>query len=164
MVENGLYGIYSMAHVPWWQRGWFYGLFWCLGIIILVCIVWLLVRYWRNRKRELPCWDQALHDLTVLSGYHPDQGKDFYIKLVATIKKYLQVRFGFEVFSKTDQEMLHYLATTTFSGELYQMLSAIIDGSLMAKFANYQVTQEQMNKDLRLAIMLVQRTMPQKNS
>jgi hypothetical protein len=76
------------------------------------------------------------------------------------LKQYLQERFGFDLLSKTDQEMVVHLQSIAFSREIIDMLRTIIDDGLMVKFAQYQVIREKMNKDLQLGITIVQRTTP----
>jgi hypothetical protein len=160
-MQQELYGIYPMWHVPFWQTTTFYVLMALSigGALLIALIVW--IKHVRARKQQLMIWDKSLQELHDLRNqYGIAQAKEFYAVLSLILKKYLHGRFGYDVYSKTDQELLQYLATTSFPRELIEQLHSIIEGSVLVKFANAQAIQEQMQHDFNTSISIITKTIP----
>src|SRR5437899_2466422 len=108
-MENELYDIYTMWHVPFWQTDQF---FW--GVVLLAMglsgiAVWLLVKKWRSRKIKQTPWQLALQQLNALKKNNRismQQGKEFYHELTRIMKVYVHERYQVDVLSTTDQEFL----------------------------------------------------------
>jgi hypothetical protein len=167
MDQNGLYDIYSVWHVPFWQTSWFY---WAvIGLIILLCIVlvWSVYRWYRLRNRQpITSWEKALHIITKLQKktYTTQQeGKQCYFVLTTILKQYLEERFAYPIAHKTDEEAASYLEHQQLEPNLKKNVQEILRGCLLIKFANEQAVNEQIQAHLALAKEAVLSTIPQKN-
>ena len=162
--EKGLYDIYPMWHVPFWQTMKFYITVGIAGLIILSGIIWLLIR-WYRKKNAVPktAWENALDALQFLQQKKytsKEDGKLCYFAMTSILKKYLATRFAYPLDGKTDEEMIVYLAKSTDQKALAQELKEIIDGCLYIKFANAQAMQENINKHLEQSCVIVKKTIP----
>ena len=162
MMQNGLYEIYSTWHVPFWQTTPFYIMVGVALLVVVFGLALLALRWIKARRARKTSWEQALLELEQLSKSSMGVGssKEFYVQLILIVKRYLYGRYGYNVSSKTDQELIAHLALTDISPDLLTKLCAIIDGSMMIKFANMQVIQEQMKRDLDVSISLIISTIP----
>src|SRR5579885_440075 len=152
-MQQELYGIYPMWHVPFWQTTTFYVLMALIISALLVTVIIVLIRRAKARKNKLMIWDKALQELQEMrTQYDVTQAKEYYAVLSLILKKYLHGRYGYDVYSKTDQELLEYLATTPFPPALIAQLQSIVEGSVLVKFANAQAIQEQMQRDFNTSI------------
>ena len=163
MNQNELYDIYSLWHVPFWQTRLFFFLTLLFIGSVVVVGVWFFIARMRRNKNKKNIWDQALHDLNQLNGSGTQEhGKEFYVQLLVIIKKYLHARYGYDVASKTDQELLLYLASMRdFPNEVLEIVRSIIDGSVIIRFANEQAVYDQVQQDFASSILIIKKTIPQ---
>ncbi len=162
--EKGLYDIYAMWHVPFWQTTQFYIAVSTICLIILSGIIWLFIR-WYRKKNAVPktAWENALDALQLLQQkkyLSKEEGKLCYFAMTSILKKYLATRFAYPLDGKTDEEMIFYLAKSTDQKMLADDLKEIIDGCLYIKFANAQAMQENITKHLEQSCMIVKKTIP----
>jgi hypothetical protein len=165
--ETGLYENYGLWHVPFWQTETFYFVLKvCAVVIALSVCVGLYKAYVAYKKRKkLPAWDAALRDLSNLKNAHKldaAQGKEFYLATSSIVKTYLCNRFGYDLLSKTDDEVVGYLQEKKADAELTEDVRALLQGSIVIKFAKAQAAQEKINHDYNRAISIVKKTIPQK--
>jgi Domain of unknown function (DUF4381) len=165
--KTGLYENYGLWHVPIWQTEQFKLAMKVSAIIILLMIVLFCVRkYVQYRKRKkLSLWDQALADLNQLKQEHKVDvlyGKEFYVTVSALLKKYFYDRFGYDVIGKTDDEMIRYLQEHYPDVQSIEDIKALLQGSVIIKFANVQAAQEQIDHDYVRSIAIITRTIPEK--
>ncbi|MCX5922495.1 MAG: DUF4381 family protein [Candidatus Dependentiae bacterium] len=163
MNEQGLYTIYGPIHVPFWQTNGFY---WAVGTVV-ICLVlvlaWYTIAWYRAKRLVLPPWERTLRALVLLKKDNRAtvaQGKEFYTELTSLLKKYMHERYGFEMYEKTDEEFLRYIASKNFSADLLADLETIFSGSITIKFANVQAMQEQIESDFVRATSFVKRSIP----
>jgi hypothetical protein len=167
--KTGLYENYELWHVPFWQTDTFLLTLKIIGCLVCLVIVAFLVRkYLQYRKRKkLPLWDQALLDLSHLKKEHKVDvlyGKEFYLTVSALLKKYFHDRFGYDLMSKTDEEAVRYLQEhylDVLHGGVEE-IKALLQGSIIIKFANAQAAQEQIEYDYLRAVAIITRTIPKK--
>lgn len=162
--EKGLYDIYSLYHIPFWQTKEFYIAISILTLLIISIITWLFVR-WYRKKIALPktLWEQALDQLQILQQkkyQSKEDGKICYFKMTSILKTYVATRFAYPLHGKTDEEMIVYLAQSTEQKALAEELKEIIDGCLYIKFANAQAMQENIMKHLEQSCAIVKKTIP----
>ncbi len=161
-IDNQLYDIYPVWHVPFWQTQWF--VIGVSALILIVCIAALLliVRKIKARKLQKSPWDKALMacDSLEKDHMHAYEGKEFYLALTIIIKDYLHRRYGFDVHSKTDEELIAYLNALHFNKELVEQLHAVMQGVVTIKFANAAAMQEQMKRDLATTRLFIKKTIP----
>jgi hypothetical protein len=165
--KTGLYENYGLWHVPFWQTDTFKMAMHICACLVLLCVVVVLIRkYLVYRKRKkLPVWDQALLELTQLKKDHKVDvvhGKEFYLIVSALLKKYLHDRFSYDLIGKTDTECVEYLQQHHGDTHVVEEIKALLQGSVIIKFANAQAAQEQIEHDYLRAVAIIQRTVPEK--
>lgn len=164
MNENGLYDIYSVWHVPFWQTSWFYTLMIAAGIALCALVILMVYKtFFAKKVAPLAPWQKALNDLYDLEQLDlstQENGKQFYLKLTAILKQYLQDRFQLPLVAKTDAEMASYLQDSDL--EKKYKISEICNGCVLIKFANQSAIEEQSKAHLNLALKLVSETIPKK--
>lgn len=113
----------------------------------------------------LPPWQQALESMEYLkksSMINEREAKFFYTQLVSILKQYLYARFGYDIYGKTDHELLIFLdEQIAFPRELLAVLADILDHASAIKFANVPGLIAQMERDLALSEKIVKETMPE---
>jgi hypothetical protein len=165
--KTGLYENYGLWHVPIWQTEQFKLAMKIGAVIMLLMIVLFCVRKYvqYRRRKKLPLWDQALADLNQLKQEHKVDvlyGKEFYVTVSALLKKYFYDRFGYDVIGKTDDEMIQYLQVHYPDAQSIEDIKALLQGSVIIKFANVQAAQEQIDHDYVRSIAIITRTIPEK--
>lgn len=161
MNKHGLFDIYGAVYVPFWQtKAFIYGVI-ASFILLILALIWLYLKY--RKKPSLPIWTRAIGDIEDLKKNNKAtaaSGKEFYVSLTSTLKKYMQDRYGFESIGKTDEELLEYLNQQHFSKDLIDMLKEIFLGVTIIKFANATAAQEQIDRDMQRSIIFIKRTIP----
>jgi hypothetical protein len=165
--KTGLYENYGLWHVPIWQTAKFQLAVKIIGgLVLLLIIIFLVRKYLQYRKRKkLPLWDQALLELNQLKREHKVDvlyGKEFYLMISALLKKYFHDRFGYDLMGKTDEEMIQYLQEHYSDAQSIEDIKALLQGSVIIKFANAQAAQEQLDHDYVRSIAIITRTIPEK--
>ena len=165
--QTGLYGNYGIWHRPFWQTTTFYVM---IGVATFICFLLLcrlLIKKYRARKKKqvVPIWQRALEGLELLQKNNkimPIHGKEFYLTVTAILKNYLQERFNLNLRGKTGIEIIAYLEkNANIDQELLRTIHTIFNGSVMIKFANERVVQEQIELDFNRSVMIVKKTMQQ---
>lgn len=157
------YDIYGIWHVPWWQLPLVKNILWMLAAVLLISLIVYIIKKFANRKKPLTPWQVALRDLAILGT--PDMlnersSKIFYIRLTTIVKKYLCDRYGFDIYGKTDREILLFLdEQVIFPRDLMPVLYEIYDHASQSKFANVLGIAETMKRDLALGVRIVKETM-----
>ena len=166
MDQNGLYDIYPVWHVPFWQTGWFY---WTvISLTVLFCIVlgWGTYRWYRLRNEQpITPWEKALRIIAKLQNKTyamRQEGKQCYFVLTTTLKQYLEERFAYAIAHKTDEEAARYLEQQRLDPNLTKNIQEILRGCLLIKFANEQALNEQIQAHLALAKETILSTIPPK--
>jgi len=163
---TGLYENYGVWHVPFWHTQWFIiavkvaiGLFLCLVCLLLVR--WYIVL---QRRKKLSPKEQLLADLEALKSENKVSvalGKEFYSSLSDIIKRYFFYCYGYDVLTKTDAELLHYLQQEQVDEAVVQEMKDILRGSEIIKFANAQAAQERILADYERVLGMVRKTVEQ---
>ena len=164
--EKGLYGIYDVWHVPFWQTPLFYTILALISFFIVVTVLLLVVRWYyaRAQQKKIDPWDKALAVLDQLKEQEyatTERSKFAYFTITAVLKEYLNDRYRFDVQGKTDDELFTYLQKHNFKKELLVYLQDILDGGVMVKFANEQAIQDQVRRHITVACMFVTQTIDQ---
>ncbi len=161
--EKGLYDIYSIWHVPFWQTTQFYIIVSVICLLVILALAWWLIRkYIKKNRKPVPAWQRALEQLQQLQNktYSSKQeGKQCYFAITSILKQYLQNRYQFDAPSKTDTELIQYLQKNKYSETLAQNMKDICNGCILIKFANQQAMQEQIVQHIALGIQIVRQTM-----
>lgn len=158
------YDIYGIWHIPWWQRPWVTNALIALCIIAALIFFVYVVKKIKGRKKKLSAWEIANRDLTALmlsDRINIHESKSFYMQLTNIIKQYLYNRYGFDIYGKTDREILSFLdEQITFPRDLIPVLHDIFEHAGQIKFANISGIVEQMEQDIALSLRLIKETMP----
>jgi len=168
MDERGLYGIYETWHVPFWKTAAFYWTILSLVSLAVLIAAFFMIRWIIRRRRALPItpWDYALQRFASLE-LHPctskADGKQLYGSLSYEMKQYVHKRYSYDVRWKTDEELVSFLEKHEFPESLLADIHEIMMGSMLVKFANIEVIQEQIKRHLALSKAFVQKTIPQQN-
>ena len=164
MDANGLYPIYGMWHIPFWQTRGFYTAVIAVSVLSMMILFRYGIKKYRNtRKKRKSPWVSALDELTNMQQELMARGmlgKTFYFRLSWVFKRYLSERYGFKVYGKTDDELILYLEGTGLSVNFIQDLKVIFEGSTVIKFANQEAAKERMSNDLATSIALINKTIP----
>ena len=158
--QNGLYDIYGMRHVPFWQTNLFLAGLIISLIVLTVVLVWSLVRVYK-RIQQATAWAVALrrlNGLIISEKVSKEEGKQFYFALTRILKRYLSRRYKLYLQGKTDQEMVTLLDISEFPSELLPSVRTIITGCSCIKYADEQALHDQLVHDRDRAITIVQQT------
>lgn len=164
MDKNTLYPIYGMVHTPFWQTNFFYILIAIFGLLLLSLVIWFGLRKYRvPKKNKKVAWEVALEDLAAIESDLATKGmlgKTFYFRLTWMFKRYLSTMYKFDVYGKTDEELVLYLEGSGLATDLVDDLKAILEGSTVVKFANEQALKERMQRDLIASKEFIEKTIP----
>ncbi len=164
MVTNEtaeIYDIYGIWHVPFWQTRPFIITMWILFGLLVLAFIYGIIRLILKRKKKVQPWTWANRELDALwkqRGVTREDGKRFYFQLTEIIKIYLEKRYGYQVRSATDLELLAYLRECDFAPDLWNDLSLIFEGAQEIKFANLDAIPEEIERAFALAKAFVAKT------
>lgn len=160
-----LYDIYSLWHIPFWQRDWFKMLVALVVLIIgLLCAWYVYKRFFKKKPAPIPAWQKALQELEQLKEYSietKDHGKQFYFHITDILKRYIAARFNLNIQAKTDEELVAYLQNQEVLPLVKDGIKDIAQGCVYIKFANQHAMQEQIKRHLSLGFDLVKQTIPE---
>ena len=167
--EQGLYDIYELNHVPFWQTPLFKLLIKVgiagLSLVLAIAVGYILYKFFKKKKNP---WDCALDEINGLTrGYaYASQAKFFYSRLTFILKNYLGERYLIDLKGKTDKEMIAFLKRYPFEQALIDEVEDIFIYGQEIKFSDYRARQQEIERHGHLACMIVKRTIPEptKNS
>lgn len=166
--EKGLYDIYTIWHIPFWQTRTFYIAVGTALCFLIILFLWLFIR-WYLKKRMVPktSWQRALeqlHSLQKKAYCTQDEGKHCYFAMTTILKTYFIDRFGYPLHGKTDEEMVDYFLQITDQQPLAQELKEVITGCLYIKFANEKAIQDIITQHLAQCCTIITHTIPEQAS
>lgn len=160
------YDIYDYIYVPFWKTKTFIVIVAFATAVIGLITAYFIINYIKKKnaqKKVLTSWEWALQELEGLepqSYESKEEFKQFYFAITNIIKHYLKKRFSFDLFEKTDEELIKSLKSKKFDMNIVAQLDEVLKGSLLIKFANAQALREQTQKDLDTVIDIVKNTIP----
>lgn len=166
MDEEKFYDIYGYFYRPFWQTHIFKMIIITLCALVVLFCSYMLILYLKKRKNKittLSSWEWALKELNQLSlkkQFNKNEYKHFYFELTKIVKKYLYKRYKWNVKDKTDDELIIFLQEKSFDQILLNNLQEILHGALLIKFADETTLQSQIEKDLKLIIEFIKKTIP----
>lgn len=165
--ELQLYDIYEHWHVPFWQTSWFFWTALACGILALVLLLfWVLKKIYGSRS--LSPAQEALHDLEKLTKTTiktREDAQEAYFKLTAIVKKFFQAHYQTSFMGMSDSEMIAALKKTTLAREHIEKLEAVVNESVMVKYARQEALQENVFHAVTESIDLIKHIMiPVKNT
>ena len=163
MDDRGLYPIYGMWHKPFWQTKLFYFIVAAFFALILFLILFFLIKKCIARKRKKSAWEIALLELErikMLLLQNKISAEGFYVSLTSVLKNYFHGRYGYDIFGKTDEELVAFLENKKFDSLLLENMKSMFGSLKFVKFAKKEAAKEVMEKDLKICLDIVQKTIP----
>ncbi len=136
-----------------------------LGILILALIT-VAILYLRKRKKKikkkkiitLSPEEQAMNLLDRLLDIDSIEGKEFYFRLSAILRNYIQGRYSINAPEMTTEEFLPRVDELGIDRELQQQLKDLFHATDPVKFAGAHAVQTRMQNDLNFVISFVKKT------
>ena len=160
---KGLHDIYGVWHKPFWQTTTFYIIVIFLLSFLVLLVIFLLIRRRLRKKNEKTAWQKALFEIDLLNQFLAQskiQPQDFYLSLTEIVKRYLFNRYGYDLFGKTDIQVIQFLQEQRFDKVLLENLQEMSQSMELIKFAKASTAKEVMEKDIARSIELVKKTIP----
>jgi len=142
-------------------------LYWVLAVLAVAALAALIWRYWRKRSRPAPAEiappplapdAEALQMLDALAADGRIDPKQFYFRLSAVVRRYIERRFEFPAAEMTTEELLPRLDHLSMAPELAGTLKTFCRAADPVKFAGAPADTGRMAQDLAFARDLVRRT------
>lgn len=143
---------------------WLYWVLGALGLAALAVLVWHL---WRRRKRPAPSIPapppaaphiEAYQALDALEAQAGISGKQYYFRLSAILRRYLERRYGFPAAEMTTEELLPRLDGLPLDADLAPALKAFCRSADPIKFAGADAGRNQMHAHMAMARSVIRRT------
>ena len=148
-----------------WEWVW-----WALGILVVLAILYLAWRYWQKRRSQIQMEPpvpahirakQKLEESLALLA----QPKPFCILVSDTIRSYLEEQFDFHAPERTTEEFLRELQVTDLlSPEQKESLGKFLESCDLVKFAKYEPGEPELRELHGSAVRLVEETEPKQIS
>ncbi len=131
------------------------------GILLLLLIGFLLYRYFKKKKKDVPAtavsklspFDEAMAELKSLSRFNLQDAADikaYHIKLAVIFKNYLGRKQGKNLFSKTTGDLLISIKEITLPAENIFSLATALRCTDAVKFAKYLPLPDQSEDALQI--------------
>lgn len=160
--QNGLYDIYSIKYLPFWQQKWFVQtLYVGLCLIILSLLFFVLYRCIRWYKaRQTPVIVQVIQEITKILNEAqkvPDaEFKLLYIQSVRALKRYYFHARGQQWLSATEDELMIYIEQWHTDQNWRHSLKEILQRSGSAKYAQSIPAREVVIQDMQHILAYLQ--------
>ncbi|RLB85332.1 MAG: hypothetical protein DRH24_02350 [Deltaproteobacteria bacterium] len=116
----------------------------------------------RKKKEKISLFvspdEAAFKLLDELNGYTASNGREFYFKLSAGLRKYILGRFGIDALEMTSEELLPRVFELKLDTDLKKEIKNFLYSSDTVKFAGKPAKQEKMESDLKFAKDFVLKT------
>ncbi len=142
-------------------------LYWILGALALAGLALLAWHLWRRRKKPEPSMPapppaaphvEACQALDALAAQTGISGKQFYFKLSAILRRYLERRYGFPAAEMTTEELLPRIDGLLLDADLFPALKDFCQSADPIKFAGADASSNQMHDHMTMARRFIQRT------
>ena len=141
-------------------------LWWTLGILTALAILFLIFRWWQKRRTQIsivppvPAHVRAKQKLDEALALI-SQPKPFVIAVSDTARMYLEERFEFHAPERTTEEFLRELSgTNLLAKEQKESLGNFLAGCDLVKFAKYEPGETELRGLHGSAVTLVEETKP----
>ncbi|MBI4971443.1 MAG: hypothetical protein HZC17_06355 [Candidatus Omnitrophica bacterium] len=137
-----------------------------LGLLVIL-FVWLwfnhrdlLLRFFAPPLKPAEEAIQALHRLEDSGLLAKGHVQEYYFRMSNVIKKYFQKRYGFKALEDTSSEIIYEFQKRDLPLDQIQVADLFFEATDFVKFANIAPAPSEIQKDLKLAIQLVEKTKP----
>lgn len=141
-------------------------IWWGLGALVVLVILYLAWRYWQKRRSQapveplVPAHIRAKQKLEEALA-HITQPKPFCILVSDTIRSYLEEQFSFRAPERTTEEFLYELrAADWLLPEQKDSLGRFLESCDLVKFARYEPGESELRELHGSAVRLVEETEP----
>lgn len=144
---------------PAWIRIAVYTLL-AMALIAAAIYIWkkLKKRMVKHIPAPLPPDKAALQQLDTLADTENIDGKDFYFRLSAIMRNYIDGRFGIHAPEMTTEELLPRIDDLDIAKEMQKVLKELLRSSDPVKFAGFPAVISTMKHDLFFVINFVKQT------
>lgn len=152
--ELGLYDIYGIQNVPFWQTTWFMVLVINIIVLLIGGSAYGIYRWHFAKKNIRSAYEQALFDFVQLKKNQlvgAENAKAFYYHATMIIKQYLFDEWEYDCLSYTDHELIDFLQISDDIKLLTPEITRLFRGSQLIKFAGNQVNDEYITQDYQSA-------------
>ena len=142
-------------------------LYWTLAALVFLALVALIWQRWRKRAKPAPAASappplppdtEALQMLDALAADGHTHPKQFYFRLSAIVRRYIERRFTIPACEMTTEELLPRVDCLTIEPDLKQTLKIFCRAADPVKFAGARADADKMVHDLAFARDFVRRT------
>jgi len=144
-------------------------LYWGLGLLLLALIAlagWLL---WRRRAKQprlippLAPHEITARELDALNAALDLSAREFYFRLSAVFRGYIEAAFALKALEMTTEELLPQLATLPADANLKAAAKTFLRNADPVKYARREVDRRAMLQDFDFVWLFVETTKPAKN-
>ncbi len=144
-------------------------LYWMAGILALLALIYLVWRLWQRRERATHASPApaplapdvlAYQALDALAADDSVDAKQFYFRLSAILRRYIEGRYTLPAAEMTTEELLPRIDGLTLPVDLVQPLKTFCRATDPIKFAGSIPAPESMARDLAFARDFVRRSAP----
>ena len=144
---------------------------WVLGVLVLVALIYLLVRWLLSRRKAAiekenaePAHIRALRKLDAFRSdkfWAPEKQKTFYSGVTDALREYIASRFGVGAMEMTTAEIFEGLKGADVPADLYEEMKDLFERADFVKFAKFTASDEDNAKVLPGAVRFVTTTYQQ---
>jgi hypothetical protein len=148
-------------------------LYWAAGILVILAMAWQGWRVWKKRAKGLssiptpPPIAPDVEAYNALDALAADEGvvpKQFYFRLSAIVRRYIERRYAIPAAEMTSEELLPRVDRLPLAPDLTQLLKEFCRKADPIKFAGAAAPPDRLPGDLAFAREFVRRTAPDEPS
>ncbi|MFZ5569885.1 MAG: hypothetical protein ACOZF0_05750 [Thermodesulfobacteriota bacterium] len=143
---------------------------WGLAAAVLLALVIAGIRWYRGRTKPgkgvpppVPPHESALQQIQALAQLADLAGREFYFRLSAVLRAYIQGRYGIDAPEMTTEELLPKITQLKLDRNLERGIKDFLTWSDPVKFAGISADRNRMRSDLDFAEGFVRKTMAPEN-
>ncbi len=141
-------------------------LYYIIPAVLIAALTVLAILYMKRRKNrlkeeetiKLPPDEAAYLLLDELSDIESMDGKEFYFRLSAILRSYIQDRYGIAAPEMTTEEFLPHIEQLALSREMQHDLRKLFCSADPIKFAGSPAVQTEMQSDLTYVRLFIKQT------
>lgn len=148
---------------------WIMILFIITGILVVLMLVYVAYRYWKNKKRmtmekavvKIPPHEKALTSLKELEAKKLwQQGfiKEYHSEITEIIRRYFEERFGFNALEQTSAEIIEELKKSNDGRIIIDTAEKFFSNADMVKFAKFEPLPKVNEEMMKQAYEIVKQT------
>ncbi len=140
--------------------------FYAIGVVALIVFLLSVFYWWKNRKRRaalhqpkpLPPHELAEQLLDALDNMPEIAGQEFYFRLSAILRSYIDARFGIHAPEMTTEELLPRIDGLGVEKDMEKQLKEFLRYSDPIKFAASETVESKMKNDILFIRQFVKQT------